>query len=59
MEDEPAMERDRSSSMSVRVNAVRVAMDPMLSMIVPMFSWSHLRNFVRVLLLFVLLLLLL
>jgi hypothetical protein len=35
------MDNVRNSSMSVLVNADNVAIDPMLSMIVPEFSWSH------------------
>lgn len=38
------MLRSRNSKMSVRVNAVSVAMDPRLSMIVPMLSRSHWRS---------------
>jgi len=43
------MDSMRSSSMSVREKPVSVAMDPMLSTIVPAFCLSHSRNFFRVL----------
>lgn len=44
MEEDPAILSKRSSNISVLVNAVRVAKDPMLSMMTPMFSLSHSRN---------------
>jgi len=45
---DPMMERRRSSSMSVRENAVRVAMEPALRMSTSMLAWSHWMNFLLV-----------
>lgn len=48
MDTDPAMDKSRSSSMSVRVNAVRVAKDPELSMMTPRLLRSHFKNFLLV-----------
>lgn len=48
MDTDPAMDKSRSSSISVRQNAVRVAKEPELSMMTPKLLRSHFTNFLLV-----------